>query len=66
MFSVYRELESIQKLFTRKLPNIMYYTKFQKNFLRHVKTTTLYLYLEQELHIDKLFYKAYIPLGDNL
>ena len=44
----------------------MYYTKFQKNFLRHVKTTTLYLYLEQELHIDELFYKAYIPLGDNL
>ena len=52
------------KLFTRKLPKIMYYTKFLKNTLRHVKTTTLYLHLEQELNSDEMFYKACVPLGD--
>ena len=42
----------------------MYYTKFKKNTLRHVKTTTLYLHLEQELNSDEMFYKACVPLGD--
>ena len=42
------------KLFTRKLPKVMYYTKSYENTLRHVKTTTLYLYLEQELRSDEI------------
>ena len=52
------------KLFSRKLPRIIYYTKFYKIILRHVKTTTLHLYLEQKLGSDKRFYKACVPLGD--
>ena len=33
--------------------------------LRHVKTTTLYLYLEQELlHSYEMFHKACVSLGD--
>ena len=42
----------------------MYNTEFYKTILRHVKTTTLYLYLEQELHSDEIFRKACVPLGD--
>ena len=42
----------------------MSYTKVYTNIIRHVKTNTLYLYLEQELHSDKIFYKACVPLGD--
>ena len=42
----------------------MYYAKFYENTLRHVKTTTLYLHLEQELHSDKMFYKPCVPVGD--
>ena len=38
--------------------------KFYKNTLRHVKTTTLYLYLEQKLHSNEMFYKICVPLGD--
>ena len=45
---------------------MMYYTEFYKTTLRQVKTTTLYLYLEQDLHIDEIFHKACIPLGDKL
>ena len=39
-------------------------TRFYKNTFLHVKTTTLYLYLEQELHSDEMFYKACVPLSD--
>ena len=60
MFWVFREKVKT----TSKLPKIMYYTKFYKNTLHHVKTTTLYFYLEQELHSDEMFYKACVPLGD--
>ena len=42
----------------------MYYKEFYKTTLRHVKTTTLYLYLEQELHSDQIFRKSSVPLGD--
>ena len=42
----FRYLEKKWKFFSRKLPNIMYYTEFYKTTLRHVKTTTFYLYLE--------------------
>ena len=42
----------------------MYYTKFYKITLRHVKTNTLDLYLVQELRSDNMFYKACVPLGD--
>ena len=42
----------------------MYYTKFYENTLRHVKTTTLHLYPEQELHSDEIFYKPCVPMGD--
>ena len=61
MFWVFREK---WKIFTRKLPNIIYYTEFYKITLRHVKTATLYLYLEQELHGDEIFYKPCFPLGN--
>ena len=44
----------------------MYYTEFYKTTLRHVKTTTLYLYLEQELHSDEILRKACVPLSDLL
>ena len=57
-------LEEKRKLFTRKLPKVMYYTKFSENTLSHVKTTTLYLYLEEELHSDEMFYKPCVPMGD--
>ena len=40
----------------------MYYTEFYKTTWRHVKTTPLYLYLEQELHSDEIFHKASVPL----
>ena len=59
MFWVFRE-----KVNSRKLPKIMYYTEFYKTTLRHVKTITLYLYLEQELHSGEIFHKACVPLGD--
>ena len=39
-------------------------TRFYKNTFLHVKTTALYLYLEQELHSDEMFYKACVPLSD--
>ena len=61
--SCFGYLEKKGKLFTRKLPNSMHYTKFCKTTLHHVKTTTLYLYFEQKLHSDKMFYKACVPLG---
>ena len=57
-------LEKQWKLFSKKLPNIMYHTEFYKTTLRHYKTTTLYLYLEQELHSDEIFHKACVPLSD--
>ena len=57
-------LQKKRKLFTRKLPKVMYYTKFYENTLRHVKTTTLYLFLEQELHSDEMFYKPCVPMSD--
>ena len=38
--------------------------KFYKKTSHHVKTTTLCLYLEQELHGDEVFYKGCVPLGD--
>ena len=59
MFWVFRE-----KVNSRKLPKIMYYTEFYKTTLCHVKTITLYLYLEQELHSGEIFHKACVPLGD--
>ena len=37
----------------------MYYTEFYKNTLRHAKTTTLYLYFEQQQHSETC-----VPLGD--
>ena len=42
----------------------MYYAEFYKTTLRHCKTTTVYLYLEQELHSDEIFHKDSGPLGD--
>ena len=57
-------LEKKRKFFTRKLPKVMYYTKFYKNTLRYVKTTTLYLYLEQEQHSYEMFSKPSVPMGD--
>ena len=57
-------LEKKWKLFSRKLPNIIYYAEFYKTTLRHCKTTTLYIYLEQELNSDEIFHKACVPLGD--
>ena len=42
----------------------MYYTEFYKTTLRHCKTTTLYLYVEQELHSDEIFHRACVPLSD--
>ena len=57
-------VEKQRKLFSRKLPNIIYYAEFYKTTLRHCKTTTSYLYLEQELHSDEIFHKACVPLGD--
>ena len=42
----------------------MYHTEFYKTILRHYKTTTLYLYLEQELHSDEIFHRACVPLID--
>ena len=57
-------LEKKWKLFTRKLPKVIYYAKFYENTLRHVKTTTLYLYLGQELHNDEIFSKPCVPMGD--
>ena len=42
----------------------MYYAEVYKTTLRHCKTTTSYLYLEQELHSDEIFHKACVPLGD--
>ena len=36
----------------------------KKITLRHVKTTTLYIYLEQEVHSDEIFHKASVLLDD--
>ena len=41
----------------------MCYTKLYKNTLRHVKTTTVYLYLEQELHTNEACVVVCVPLG---
>ena len=57
-------LEKKWKLLTRKLPNIIYFTEFYKIILRHLKITTLYLYLEQELDSDEIFHKACVSLGN--
>ena len=62
--SCFGYLQKKGKLFTRKLPNIMYCTKLCKNTLRHGKTTTSCLYFEQDLHNNKMFYKACVPLDD--
>ena len=62
--SCFEYLEKKVKLFIRKLSNIMYYTIFCKNTLHHVKTTILYLYFEQELHGNEMFYQTCVRLGD--
>ena len=53
-------------VFREKIPRkfLIRNTKFYKNTSDHVKTNTLCLYLEQELHIDGMFCKACVPLGD--
>ena len=61
--SCFEYLEEKRKLFTRKLSNIMILYRIYKTTLRYVKTTTLYLYLEQELHSDEMFNKACVQLG---
>ena len=43
---------------------LSYYKEFYKITLRHVKTTTIYLEPEQELHSDEMFHKACAPLGN--
>ena len=42
----------------------MYCTKLCKSTLLHGKTTTSCLYFEQDLHSNKMFYKACVPLDD--
>ena len=42
----------------------MYYAEFYETTIRHCRTTTSCLYLEEELHSDEIFRKACVPLGD--
>ena len=58
-YACFRYLEKKGKLFTRKFLNIMSYTEFYKNTLRHVKTTTLYLHFKLQQHSETC-----APLGD--